>query len=68
MNKSEKVRGNPTQNDPQAKHTGEETLGDRYETAVQRGVYSATSWEKARSYACPYANKDISKVAAHIVL
>eukprot|EP00974_Lingulodinium_polyedra_P110768 10712985-Lingulodinium_polyedra.AAC.1 len=62
MHKSEKVRGRPTQNDPQANHTGEESLEERYESAVQRGVYSTTSWEKARVYACPYANKDKYKV------
>ena len=55
MNKSVVHRGRPANNDANNKHGPEALLDSPYETAVQRGVYSAAAWFKAKQYGsiCP---------------
>ena len=44
-------------------------MGDFYETAVQRGVYSAADFFKAKQYGIPYApGVEVSKITASFVL
>ena len=40
----EQHRGRPAKNDARNNHSMEESLGDFYETAVGRGVFSAADW------------------------
>ena len=69
LNKSEAHRGRPAKNDTQARHSMEQGLKDFYETAVQRGVYSAASFFKAKQYGIPYApGVEVSNITASFVL
>ena len=57
LNKSEKVFGDPAPNDAEHPRAGQGAVAygeGTYETNAGRGIYTATQWEKALSYASPY--------------
>ena len=68
LNRSEKNRGRPSPGDDKNPHTDQVAMDDRYETAVTRGIYSASEWAKARSYGIPYAPIGKARLTTSIVL
>ena len=72
INKGEEVHGAPAKNDtthPSYGQTGVKSYGDHtYETNAGRGIYTATTWHKAKQYASPFAALERAKVTAQLVL